>query len=85
MRKDDPLNKYLRSVGQRQHVQMTFGQIEKVLKESLPKSAYSYREWWANQKNTRHRPEAQSWLEAGFVVSKVNQTSEGGSVEFVRL
>lgn len=64
--------------------QMTFQEIEKVLGTSLPKSAYIHRPWWGNQVNTSNRPQAKSWLSAGFKVHEVSQQDNSGAVTFVK-
>jgi hypothetical protein len=66
-------------------VSMSFQEIETVLESSLPNSAFAYREWWANQRDTKGRPQAKAWLDAGFKVDSVNQHESAGSVEFVRV
>ncbi|MEA3223107.1 MAG: hypothetical protein U9P49_08090, partial [Thermodesulfobacteriota bacterium] len=48
----------------------------------LPRSAYRYRQWWANQKKNAKRPHAKAWMGAGFKVDKVNLS--GGFVKFTR-
>jgi len=48
---------------------LTFQEIEKILGFTLPPSAYNHRAWWAN--NPSH-PQAGSWLNVGWKVSKVN-------------
>jgi hypothetical protein len=46
---------------------MSFREIESLLGQPLPASAYKYPAWWANQTDGRH-VEAISWMEAGFRV-----------------
>jgi hypothetical protein len=50
-------------------VSLTFQEIERILGFSLPPSAYSHRAWWANSLS---HPQAGSWLNVGWKVSKVN-------------
>jgi hypothetical protein len=52
---------------------LTFDEMEKILGFKLPKSAYAYRQWWANSTSPRQHPYAQSWLAAGWTVDTVNQ------------
>lgn len=52
---------------------LTFDAMEKVLGFKLPKSAYIYRQWWANSTSLKQHPYAQSWLAAGWTVDTVNQ------------
>jgi hypothetical protein len=81
--KYDPLHDYL-SRATSERVRFSFAAIEKMLQESLPKSAYSYREWWANQSNMANRPQAAAWLESGWKVDSVLQNKVRAWVEFVR-
>jgi hypothetical protein len=52
---------------------MTFAEVERVLGFKLPKSAYVYRQWWANPSSPHQHPHAQSWLAAGWMVDTVDQ------------
>ena len=52
---------------------LTFDEMEKILGFKLPKSAYVYREWWANSTSPKQHSYAQSWLAAGWMVDTVNQ------------
>lgn len=42
---------------------MSFSDIEKQIGDTLPDSAYKYREFWSN---TRNHSVALGWLEAGY-------------------
>ena len=46
---------------------MNYGDIEKIIGEKLPQSAYVHREWWSN---TGHE-HAKIWTEAGWKVKTV--------------
>ena len=63
---------------------MSFNEINALLISPLPESAYTHRPWWANQKDTKTRPQAKSWLAAGFEVENVQQVKRTGWVRFVR-
>jgi len=65
-------------------VSLSFKDIENIIGQSLPRSAFLYREWWSNQKDTNNRPQAKAWLAAGYEVDSVQQKSNAGSVVFVR-
>lgn len=66
------LEHYLRDLSATQkEVTLTFEQIERVLNDKLPPSAYQYQAWWANQKEGSH-VEAHAWLNAGWQVDTVN-------------
>lgn len=45
-------------------VVLTFTEIEKIIKEPLPPSAYKYRAWWSNGGHIH----ANSWLNTGYKV-----------------
>ncbi len=61
---------------------LSFSEIEKVLGFKLPKSAYEYREWWANPSSAKDHPHAQSWLKAGWKVESVSLSEK--LVYFIR-
>jgi len=44
-------------------ITMTFQDIERILEKELPKSAYGYRAWWANDPT---KPQSAAWLEEGW-------------------
>ena len=57
---------------------LTFAQLEKIIGASLPRSAFQYREWWANEQERpsgRH-PQARAWMLAGWQVETVALASE---------
>ena len=83
--KYEPLEIYLQErSGSDSELSMGFGQIEEILGARLPASAYKYREWWANQSDTKNRPHAKAWLSAGFVIDSVQFKDGSGSVIFKR-
>lgn len=62
--KYQPLQDYLKGVAPgKQHVSLSFEQIEKIIDKKLPRSAFTYREWWANQQRGSRAPH---WHAAGF-------------------
>lgn len=68
--KYDPLKAYLQAIPQsKRSVAMSFSQIEDLLGDNLPQSAFKYAAWWANQS---YGSQAPSWLDAGFIVDEVN-------------
>jgi hypothetical protein len=62
--KYDRLEKHLKFSG-RTALQMTFEEVEAVLRAPLPRSAYAYPAWWANEKNGPH-VQAKAWMRPGF-------------------
>ena len=64
-------------------LQLTFGQIEAIIGERLPKSAYDYQQWWSNRMAADYVPShASAWLKAGWRVRKVDMLKQ--AVEFGR-
>ena len=78
-----PLEHYLRDLSaNQQEVTLPFEHIEKILNDKLPRSAYQYQAWWANQRTGSH-VEAHAWMDAGWKVEAVNFSEKW--VWFVRL
>lgn len=50
-------------------VKLSFAQIDGVIGDNLPMSAYRSESWWENSVEKAH---AKAWLEAGWKVSEVN-------------
>lgn len=65
------------------NITLSFKQIEQIVNDSLPYSAYTYRQWWENPSDTKDRHQAAAWINAGFKVSKVN--CKENWVQFERL
>ena len=61
-----------------------FRQIEEIIGRQLPESAFNYRQWWANQSDDKNRPQARSWINAGFIVDAIHQEKNNGWVRFKR-
>jgi hypothetical protein len=64
-------------------VTLQFREAENVLGFALPSSAYKYQAFWANQSDTRNRPWARAWSDAGFDVDGY-RLSQDGWVRFKR-
>jgi hypothetical protein len=73
MSKYAALTDYLGRLPHRE-VRLTFGDIERLLKAKLPKSARSHRAWWSNNGNNSVMTKA--WLDAGWRSERVDMTSE---------
>ena len=72
------LTAYLEKCGQ-SSIRMTFKEIEKVLGESLPDSAYKHPALWSN---SRSHSIAFGWMDAGYATQNVNLIKQ--TVEFVK-
>lgn len=64
MNKYDPLFKYL-SEQKSTEVVLSLSEIETIINDELPASAYSYVQWWSNSKTKAH-PYCKAWLNAGY-------------------
>lgn len=53
-----------------EEVRVSFHDIEEVIGESLPRSAYVHRPWWSN--NPSNSAMTKVWLEAGFRTERVD-------------
>lgn len=60
----------------------SFAEIERILQRPLPRSAYRYQAWWANQEGNGHSQTA-AWRDAGW--RTVNLDLPGQTVEFEKL
>jgi hypothetical protein len=67
--KYDPLQKRL-SVAPNEQVTLTFAEMD-ALVGGLPMSAATYRPFWGNETDTRRRPQAGAWRQAGRLVEEV--------------
>ena len=67
-----PLEHYLRDISDSQReVTLSFEQIERILNNKLPPSAYEYQAWWANEKEGNH-VNARAWANAGWKVESLD-------------
>lgn len=81
MAKYDPLQTYLAS--QTGDIcQLTHKRIEQIIGAELPRSARDHRPWWGNETSDR-RPQARSWMDAGWKVDDGCEP-QNGRVRFVR-
>jgi hypothetical protein len=73
MTKYEPLENHLRGTD-RDHVPMSFAEIEAVIGSSLPASARRHRAWWSN--NPSNSVITYSWLNAGDRTADVDMAGE---------
>lgn len=78
MSKYSPLRRWLESRAGRLEVTVSFADLELVLGQSLPPSAYAHRAWWSNEMGGHIQ--AAAWIDAGFVVDSADL--EARSVSF---
>lgn len=70
MGKYDPVREFLFTSG-RPTVSMSFDELGRLVSGGLPRSAYIYQAWWANEKRP-HQPHKQAWGKAGFEVDHLD-------------
>ena len=71
MEKYSPLKSYLLTQ-KGSHLLFSFKQIEKIICDKLPPSAYYLRQWWENSKSPgRKHVQAVAWTSAGWEVDEV--------------
>jgi hypothetical protein len=73
MSKYQPLTEHLRKLSFSQY-QLKFKDIENIIKDRLPASAYQYRAWWSN--NPSNSAMTKAWLDAGWISSDVDLKGE---------
>jgi CBS domain-containing protein len=66
-----PLERWLRGQSHQTEVNVKFSDIEDLLSQALPPSAYEHQAWWANDTSSRSR-HSLSWLYAGWKVADVD-------------
>ncbi len=67
-----PLEKYLRNLpASRQEIALSFKQIENILKDKLPASAYEDERWWQHATEGNHI-NRRSWDNAGWKIEKLD-------------
>ena len=69
-----PLKKHLSQAT----ITLSFDEIEKILDDKLPESAYQYREWWQDKGHSH----SYAWLEAGWSFKSVDF---GNTVTFEKI
>jgi len=80
MSKYDRLGSFLKTQN-REHVPMSFADVERVTQTKLPPSAHRHRPWWSN--NPNNSVLTRVWLEAGFKSEQVDM--EGRKLVFRRV
>lgn len=68
MNKYDPLGKYL-EISNKEIVRLTYEEIEKIICDKLPKTAFNNKAWWSN--NDRSHVQSAAWSDAGYKVHEI--------------
>lgn len=75
------LKNYLKISGESKVI-LTFSQIETIINDVLPNSAYEYSSvWWSNDPN---HSQAIAWLDAGYRTEQVSISSGSNQIIFVK-
>lgn len=69
MSKYDRLQRFLRQSATDELI-LSFDQVEQILDDKLPASAFQHRAWWSNSET---HVEATAWLKAGWKVEDLDQ------------
>lgn len=64
-------------------IDLTFKQVEEIIKFDLPSTAYQHGAWWANSRTKDSHTWAHIWISAGWKVGTHNLANQ--TVSFVRL
>jgi len=71
-----PLKEYLQSLV-KSRVMLSHKEIEKILGDELPESAYKRKAFWGNNRsNNKDGDHSNSWLEAGWEVEKIDKKNK---------
>lgn len=77
-----PLGEYLQGIpGREDRIRLSFEEIENIIGDDLPPSAYQHRTWWAN--DTVGHVQSRHWLDSGWKVGYRNLSSK--EVSFSRI
>ncbi|WP_456237455.1 DUF7662 domain-containing protein [Heliomicrobium gestii] len=70
--KYQPLQQYLQRVTE-ESILFTYSDIESIINDKLPPSAFKYPAWWANEISDKKRhTQSHSWMNAGYVVEQIS-------------
>jgi hypothetical protein len=74
--KYSPLEKHLSAIPRDIYrISLAFTEIELIIADQLPLSAYKYSAWWSNEKKGHH-VQKHSWFDAGWKVSHLDLSNE---------
>ena len=80
MNKYDPLLRYL-SEQKSTKVILSLSEIETIINDELPTSAYSYSQWWSNSRTQAH-PYCRAWLDAGYHTVDIKESLQKKIITF---
>lgn len=73
------LTNYLKNINQKR-VELSFAEIENILKFQLPESARKHQQWWSNSLS---HSQAYSWINAGYKVVELKDVIRKEIVPFI--
>ena len=80
MNKYDPLLRYL-SEQKSTKVILSLSEIETIINDELPKSPYSYPQWWSNSRTEAHSY-CRAWLDAEYHTVGIKDSLEKKIITF---
>lgn len=80
MSKYAPLRAYL-SAQTASQLHLTLQEMESILGDNLPPSAYCHIQWWSNS-NTNAHPYSRAWTDTGYRTAHVQSTLRQGFITF---
>ena len=82
MKKYYLLQEFLKNNQEKKEITLSFVRLEKIIRSSLPKSAYNHAAWWSNSSS---HSQANNWLEAGWCVKNPQKVVEEKEVTFKKI
>jgi hypothetical protein len=80
MSKYDSLNEYLSKCAESKVV-LSLSEIESIIGDKLPQSAYNHAAWWENSRTKDHL-QSRAWTECGYKTVDVAENLKTGTVIF---
>ncbi len=74
------LTNFLKNM-RKERVELSFAEIENILKFELPDSARNHEPWWSNSLS---HSQAHSWINAGYKVVHLKDTIRNEKVVFIK-
>lgn len=82
MRKYERLHSYFAGKSE-SYVVLSFEELERILDDKLPASAYQYPAWWSNSTTAAH-PYSRAWTDNGYYTIHVRSTIHSEKIEFYK-
>lgn len=83
MGKYDLLSDYLAKKSN-ERITLCMQEIEDIIKDKLPESAYKYSAWWANSRTKQH-PYCRIWIENNYRTVDVKTTIHNQMITFEKI